>query len=127
MMIGPEPRTRIFEMSVRFGIYAVLLLNAGSTASAARFCGCAPFVSAPRLKACPFKTLAPALTRARRALRASPLPLLHHPGEFLEKIMRVMRPGRGFRVILDAEQRQVPVPQSFQSRVIQIHVREFDL
>jgi len=38
-----------------------------------------------------------------------------------------MRPGRGFRVILDAEQRQVPVPQSFQSRVIQIYVREFDL
>src|SRR5258708_23965774 len=40
--------------------------------------------------------------------------------------MRVMRPGSGFRVILNAEQRQVPVPQSFQSRVIQIYVREFD-
>src|ERR1700730_16335825 len=34
MTMGPEPRTRIFEMSVRFGIDAVSLLNSGSTASA---------------------------------------------------------------------------------------------
>ena len=40
--------------------------------------------------------------------------------------MRVMRPRRRLRVILHAEQRQIPVPQAFQRRVIQIHVRQFD-
>src|ERR1700716_3913670 len=104
MMMGPEPRTRIFEMSVRLGIYAVLLLNSSK------------HIFEP----------SSLLAGARQAPRASPLPLLHHPRELLEQIMRVMWPGRGFRVILDGEQRQIPVSHSFQSRVIQIHVREFD-
>src|SRR5580698_1994663 len=34
MMMGPEPRIRIFEMSVRFGIgYAILFLVSGGAAS----------------------------------------------------------------------------------------------
>ena len=37
-----------------------------------------------------------------------------------------MRPGRGFRVILHAEQRQVPVAQAFQGLIVQIDVRQFD-
>ena len=40
--------------------------------------------------------------------------------------MRIMRPRRGLRVILHAEQRQIPVPQAFQRLVVQIHVRQFD-
>ena len=33
----------------------------------------------------------------------SPFPLLHHLREFLEQIVRIMRAGRSFRVILHAE------------------------
>src|SRR5580692_7688570 len=40
--------------------------------------------------------------------------------------MRVMRPWRGLRVILHAEQRQVPVPQAFESRVVQVDVRQLN-
>src|SRR5579862_9881481 len=40
--------------------------------------------------------------------------------------MRVMRTRGSLRMILYAEQRQIPMPQAFQRRVIQIHVRELD-
>jgi hypothetical protein len=40
--------------------------------------------------------------------------------------MRVMRAGRGLRVILHAEQRQIPMPQAFQSLVVQVDVRQLD-
>src|SRR5260370_21634794 len=58
--------------------------------------------------------------------RYSPFPLLHHLHKILEQIMRIMRPRRGFGVILHAEQRQVAMTQAFQSRVVQIHVRQFN-
>src|SRR5712692_6812481 len=37
-----------------------------------------------------------------------------------------MRSRRGLRLILHAEQRQVPVPQAFKRIVVQVHVRELD-
>jgi len=37
-----------------------------------------------------------------------------------------MRPGRSFRVILHCEQRQIAMPHTFQSVVIQIHVGQFN-
>src|SRR5271163_326534 len=40
--------------------------------------------------------------------------------------MRVMRPWRSLGMILHAEQRQVPVSQPFQSRVIQIDVSQLN-
>src|SRR5271165_3184904 len=40
--------------------------------------------------------------------------------------MRVVRAGRGFRVILHAEQRQIAVAQAFERVVVQIDVGEFD-
>ena len=38
--------------------------------------------------------------------------------------MRIMRPRRGFGVILHAEQWQIAVPQAFQRAVVQIDVRQ---
>ena len=40
--------------------------------------------------------------------------------------MRVVGAGRGFRVILHAEQRQISVAQAFERVVVEIDVREFD-
>ena len=40
--------------------------------------------------------------------------------------MGIVRAGRGFGVILHAEQRQVPMAQAFQRFVVQVDVREFD-
>ena len=37
-----------------------------------------------------------------------------------------MRPRRGFRVILDAEQRHIPVAQAFERFVVQVPMRELD-
>ena len=64
------------------------------------------------------------LHRSQR--NSSPFPLLHHLRKLLEQIMRIMRPRRGFRVILHAEQRQIPMPQAFQRLVVQIDVRQLD-
>src|SRR5580700_8768553 len=89
MTMGPEPRIRIFEMSVRLGIYDAIFLDFGLAT-------------------------------------ISPFPLLHHRHEIFKQIMRVMRPRRGLRVILHAEQRQVPVPQAFESRVVQVDVRQLN-
>src|SRR5579872_7399719 len=57
---------------------------------------------------------------------ASPFPLLHHLHKILEQIMRVMRPRRGLRVILHAEQRQISMAQPFQRLVVQVDVRQFN-
>ena len=64
-----------------------------------------------------------------QAVRANglPFPLLHHLRELFEQVMRIVRSGRGFRVILHAEQRQVPVAQAFESLVVQVDVGQFDL
>src|SRR5437899_12370724 len=40
--------------------------------------------------------------------------------------MRGVRPRRGFRVILDAEQRHIPVAQSLQRLFVQVPVRELN-
>ncbi len=40
--------------------------------------------------------------------------------------MRIMRTRRRFRMILHAEQRQIPMPQTFERLVVQIDVRQFD-
>src|SRR5580704_12726648 len=55
----------------------------------------------------------------------SPFPLLHHLHKILKQIMRVMRPRRSLGVILHAEERQVLVPQAFESLIVQVDVREF--
>ena len=41
--------------------------------------------------------------------------------------MRVVRAGRGFGVVLDAEQRQRLVAQAFERLVVQVDVRQLDL
>jgi len=61
-------------MSVRLGIYAVLFLNSGSTASAAAFPHFLHTFCAAHRKACPFKTLAPS-TRTGRCQHSALHPL----------------------------------------------------
>src|SRR5581483_6533181 len=62
----------------------------------------------------------------KRIASPSPLPLLHHLHEIFEQVMRIMRVGAGFRMILHAEQRQVAMAQTFERRVVQVHVRQLD-
>src|ERR1700757_1827191 len=133
MTMGPEPRTRIFEISVLFGIYLM------------RFTFCHPDqvklianainsrVEGPRVPVLASKPTPRSLDCEDRLLRRrsfslgmtkklSPLPLLHHLREFLEQIMRVVRTGRGLRVVLHAEQWQIPVAEAFQRLVVQVDV-----
>ena len=46
-------------------------------------------------------------------------------GELIEEVRSVMRTGRGFGMILHAEDRQFVVPHSFHGSVVQIYVRHF--
>ena len=47
---------------------------------------------------------------------------LHHVGELREQVVRVVRAGRRFRVILHTEQRQILVAHAFVGMVVQIQV-----
>jgi hypothetical protein len=48
-------------------------------------------------------------------------------GKLREKIRGIMRAGRGFGMILHAEDRQCFVPHSFDRTVIQIDVGDFNI
>src|ERR1051326_2122906 len=48
-------------------------------------------------------------------------------GELRKEVGRVVRAGRGLRVILHAEDRQFLVPHSFDSVVIQVDVTDLDI
>src|SRR5260370_41333533 len=52
---------------------------------------------------------------------------LHQIRELREQIMRIVRPGRRFRVVLHAEKRQRLVAHALIGVVVQIDVRDFDL
>ena len=52
---------------------------------------------------------------------------LHHVGELTEQVVRVVRPGRSFGMILHAEKRQRAVAHALVGVVVQIHVRDFDV
>src|SRR5450432_3003098 len=58
---------------------------------------------------------------------ASSLPLLHHVAEVVKEIVRIMRPGCRFRVVLDAKKGQRFVAQAFQCLVVQVDVGQFNL
>ena len=47
--------------------------------------------------------------------------------ELVEKVSGVMRPGRGFGMILHAEDRQFLVTHSFDCAVVQVDVSHFNL
>ncbi len=51
----------------------------------------------------------------------------HHVGELGEEVMRIMWAGGSFRVVLDAEERQVLVAHTFVGVVVQIQMRDFDI
>ena len=60
-----------------------------------------------------------------RALRQ--FVLLHHVGEATKQIVRIVRPGRGFGMILHAEKRERAVAHALVGVVVQIHVRDLDV
>src|ERR1035437_9136207 len=51
--------------------------------------------------------------QSRLRVGASSLPLLHHAPEVAEEVVRIVRTGGCFGVVLHAEQRQRPVAQAF--------------
>jgi hypothetical protein len=56
----------------------------------------------------------------------SSLPLLHHQPEVMEQVVRVVRPRRGFGVVLHAEERQRFVAQAFKRLVVQVNVGQLN-
>src|ERR1700675_4176544 len=50
-------------------------------------------------------------------------PSFHHFDEPLEQVVRVVRPRRGLRVILDGEDGQLPVAHALRGAVVEVHVR----
>jgi hypothetical protein len=51
----------------------------------------------------------------------------HELDEIVEQIVRIVRPRRCFRVILDAENRLAAMAESFECLVIQIDVSDIDV
>ena len=51
----------------------------------------------------------------------------HEFDEIIEEVMRVVRSGRRFRVILHAEYRMAAVTKTFQGVIVQVHVRDLDV
>ena len=47
--------------------------------------------------------------------------------EFLEQRASVVRPGSGLRVVLDTENRLVPMPQPLDGSVIEVHMRHLEV
>src|SRR5579864_6537904 len=62
------------------------------------------------------------ITNRPRSSAPGVLDKLH---EIVEQVMRVVRAGRCFRMILNAEDRFAAVAETFQRLVIQVDVREF--
>ena len=53
---------------------------------------------------------------------------IHHESmKVVEQVARVVRAGRRFRMILDAEERQRAVAHAFVGVVVQIDMRDFDV
>ena len=55
------------------------------------------------------------------------LGILHQLEEFLEEVVRIVRTGRRFGVVLNTERRHRPVLQAFDRVIVQIHVRNIDV
>ena len=53
--------------------------------------------------------------------------LLHHVGELREQVVRIMGTGRGFGVVLHAEERQFFVAHAFVGVVVEIDVSDFHI
>ena len=54
-------------------------------------------------------------------------PSAHHSPELVEEVTAIMGAGRGLGVILDAEDGQACVPQSFQGLIVQVDVAGLDV
>jgi hypothetical protein len=53
--------------------------------------------------------------------------ILHHFGELCEEVVGVVRSGRGFRVVLNAEKRQLFVAHALVGVVVEIDVGDCDV
>ena len=47
--------------------------------------------------------------------------------EIVEQIVRIVRTGRGLRMVLHAEHGVAAMPEAFQRLIVQIHVRDLDV
>ena len=47
--------------------------------------------------------------------------------EIVEQVVRIVRAGRGFGVVLHAEDRLAAVAEAFERLVVQVDVRDFDV
>ena len=59
--------------------------------------------------------------------RLLPFVLFHQIHEIVEQVIRIVRTGRGFGVVLHAEDRVAPVAEAFQRLVVQVDVRQLDV
>ena len=50
----------------------------------------------------------------------------HELDEFVEEVVRIVRPRRRFRVILHAERGVVAMAEAFERLIVEIHVRDFE-
>ena len=140
MTIGPEPMIRIFLTSVRFGMVprnVAPLTWSGEDYSRADVWSAPPRGVEPR--GWLFDRERSSGGRARSGARvpyvearppvAQPSSgiLLHQFDKLTEEVPRVMGTRRGFRMILDAKERQRAVAHALIGLVVQIHVRDFDL
>src|ERR1019366_2138884 len=62
------------------------------------------------------------IVAARHLLR-----LPHQLGEVVEQVVRIVRAGRGFGVVLEAEEGLLAVAEAFEVLVVQIDVGDFDV
>src|SRR5712671_1760501 len=100
MMMGPEPMIRMRWMSSRRGITSPPWhVTQASWPAFGPVAVSSPFVAAL-------------------------LRLPHELGEIFKKVVRVVRPGRSLRMILHTENRIIPMPEAFESLIVQIDVSD---
>src|SRR5690242_2102741 len=109
MTIGPEPMTRMCAMSVRFGIRLLPTVTFLGSALAPLL---GPPLGVPPL--------------AGEALRCSLAVAFEQLNEPIEEIRRVVRSGRGLRVVLHAERARVAGSQTLDHVVVKAHVAHLD-
>src|SRR5437764_10154232 len=111
MTIGPEPMMRIFEMSVRLGIPSEPISEFGFRISDLGTRSSSVF---PK-------------SEIRNPNSEISFPFLHHVEEFREQIIRVVRTGRRFGVVLNAERWHGTMLKTLNGIVIQVDMRHFDI
>src|SRR5712692_10229958 len=127
MMMGPEPMMSTRWMSLRRGISlwhnaalaAIGFDRVGQVGNLRRIGNppglCRKMLRADCQSAAGYQP-APQKSDQPRSFTAK---IFHQLHEVIEEVMRIVRPGRGFRMILDAEHRLAAMPEPFQRLIVQ--------